>query len=437
MPGQLGVKETTVHLQGQPLQKGTVYTGMFRSWLRPLSANSLQLFLNQLLSLVVFLLLAKHLSKHEFGFLNGMLGFFLVAYGILSFGIDQLLMQRTAAGGPRSQLLGSGLIHYLFVAIIFFILLAAAAIFNWVPRGGLLLALALGKTSLFLAQLYKSITTGQERFQRLLAMSILANACKAAGLLLLIYLGHTSLRHVVIVFALAEIMELAACIVIYHRKEPWPNWSSPQKRYRSLLAESMPQLGTVFFAAALARFDWLYLGFRSSASELAEYSFAYKVFELAQLPLLVVAPMLVPRFTRLFQNNESLSPMRRLLFAELVFALFTVAMLNLCWVPLAGWASQGNYGAVNSRTIAWLSAALPVLYYNNWLWSAHFAQGRTTFIFRSFLLTFAVNVLGNLLLVPAWGKEGAAASFLGALVVQTVVYHAKATTVWRVETKQA
>jgi peptidoglycan biosynthesis protein MviN/MurJ (putative lipid II flippase) len=43
-------------------------------------------------------------------------------------------------------------------------------------------------------------------------------------------------------------------------------------------------------------------------------------------------------------------------------------------------------------------------------------------IFNSFLLTFAVNVVGDLVLIPFYKNEGAALAFLLACLVQGVFY---------------
>ena len=75
--------------------------------------------------------------------------------------------------------------------------------------------------------------------------------------------------------------------------------------YLKLLKESLPQAGVVIFTSSIARFDWIFLGILASNIALAEYSFAFKIFEVATLPLLVIAPILIPRFTRLFYTAAS------------------------------------------------------------------------------------------------------------------------------------
>jgi O-antigen/teichoic acid export membrane protein len=424
-------------LQGKQLfSPECVCSVMLRSLWKPLSANGLQLLLNQVLSLCLFVLLARHLDKEAFGRLNGMLATLLLAFGVLSFGIDQLLVRKVASGEDPSPWLGTMLLHNVISGLIFLLLLLFTPLFMPGNLATCLLLLAMGKWALFLGTAFKSVVTGQERFRPLLFMSVTSNIVKTGGLWLLLRQHTIDLPRIALLFALADGLEAVCCFLVYRHRHTKPVFRGSRTRYRALLLEARPQLGTVIFAAALARFDWLYLGASCPAKELAEYSFAYKAFEIAQLPLLVIAPVLVPRFTRLLQTGSGETFLRRLLRTELLLAAVSVLALNAAWTPLAGWISGGKYGAVNRGTIALLSLALPILYYNNFLWSLHFASGRTGLIFRLFALTFLVNAAANWLLVPLWQKEGAAASFLLALLVQTAAYHLYADPAWRLRTRR-
>ncbi|RYY39138.1 MAG: hypothetical protein EOO08_11450 [Chitinophagaceae bacterium] len=404
---------------------------MLRNARAALTASSLQQLINQGASLAIFLLLARSLDKTQFGVLNGVLALLLLAFGILSFGIDQLLVRKAAAGEDPARLLRIGLMHNGIAAALLYTFLLLATAFRPDLPVSALLVLGAGKSLTFLAQVCKSIVTGQERFRRLLAMSLAANGGKVIGLFWLSLYGPLLWRDVLIVFLVSDALEALSCFRAF-RDEPRKSVRNSRMKYRSLLREALPQLGTVVFAAALARFDWLYLGAVTNAKTLAEYSFAYKAFELAQLPLLIIAPLLVPRFTRLLQTGAGAKGLRLLRQTELLIALLTVVAINASWVPVANWASNGKYGIACRGTVLWLSLALPVLYYNNYLWSLLFAQGRTALIFRVFAASFSVNVIGNVLLVPVFQKEGAAMAFTGALLLQTIVYHWKAHPHWRI-----
>ena len=71
---------------------------MNRKLTRDLSANALQLILNQLFGLVIFYVLSTSLNKTEFGQLNLALAILLAVFNILSLGIDQLIVKKIASG---------------------------------------------------------------------------------------------------------------------------------------------------------------------------------------------------------------------------------------------------------------------------------------------------------------------------------------------------
>jgi O-antigen/teichoic acid export membrane protein len=404
----------------------TFLPAMLRSLLPKLSANTIQVFVNQGLSLLVFLLLARYLDKSAFGSLNLALAILFVIFGILSFGMDQLLVRKTAQGEPVSQWLSVVLFHYGVLGLAALIGLGLIAYFGGAtPTQTILFALCAGKLAFSLSMPFKSIAIGEERFSRLLAMSVVANSVRVAGLALL-WAGQTvTLMQACAVFVLADAAELLACVLLSRRHLAGFAGGFSLARYRAIGAESLPLVGTMVFSFALARFDWIFIGAVGTGSQLAEYSFAYKVFELSLLPLYVVAPLLLPRFTRAHGggSGNGLIPVYQM---EMIVAGATVFLLNGLWEPAANFLSDGKYGSVNTGTILALSVSIPLLYLNNFLWSFHFAAGRTRFILACFAACFLVDAGLTAVLVPVFGNVGAAVAYLVAIGVQTVLYYRRA-----------
>jgi O-antigen/teichoic acid export membrane protein len=229
------------------------------------------------------------------------------------------------------------------------------------------------------------------------------------------------------VFIAGDTLELAFSIYLFNRyiRIPIaPRWNKVE--YVQLLHQSLPQVGVVLITSALARFDWLFIGFMVSAVKLAEYSFAYKVFEISTLPLLAVAPLLIPRFTKLFKKeNYSEGNLKLIIRIEMIIAAFTGLLLNMCWNPIIDLLTAGKYGAVNTKTIFILSLCLPLLYFMNFLWTIYFVQNRMKMILYIFLVTFGVNIIGDLLLIPFFKNEGAAIAFLASCLIQAALFAIK------------
>jgi len=118
----------------------------------------------------------------------------------------------------------------------------------------------------------------------------------------------------------------------------------------------------------MARLDWIFLGLMASNIILANYSFAYKVFEVSTLPLLIIAPLLMPRFTKIFRagavvDDKKMNELFILLRYEMIIACGVALALNILWVPVIDFITHNKYGAVNKQTILILSLCLPFLYF--------------------------------------------------------------------------
>jgi O-antigen/teichoic acid export membrane protein len=138
---------------------------------------------------------------------------------------------------------------------------------------------------------------------------------------------------------------------------------------------------------------------------------------------LAIAPILIPRFTKLFQQTDfKVDELKLLIRAEMIVAALVGLIINVCWAPVIDEITSGKYGSVNVKTIFILTLCMPFLYINNFLWTIFFAQGRLKAILVSFIITLVVNVGFDVILIPIFKNEGAAFAFLLACLVQTIYY---------------
>jgi O-antigen/teichoic acid export membrane protein len=272
------------------------------------------------------------------------------------------------------------------------------------------------------------LATGLEKFRELFFMSVISNTIRGTALLLLLLLHDMSAGNVLIIFIAGDLSELLLCIII-----AGPLLKSPYKIRRNkriqllLLKESLPQTGVVIFTAIMSRFDWILIGLLISSSKLAEYSFAWKAFELATLPLLIIAPIMIPLFTRMFKLPGNIAGLSFFLEWQIIIAAFIALLLNVCWIPAIDFITDGKYGAVNAGTIFLLSLSMPLLYFNNYLWTINFAKGNLKLIFFIMAVSFAVNIAGCSILIPRYKNEGAAFAYFLTLLVQLILYVQKST----------
>jgi len=394
--------------------------------IKNLSANTLQLIINQLSGLVIFYILSISLDKTSFGEINLVLALMLASFSILAFGIEQVSVRKIAAGEDRQLVLSLYIIHVLITGVLFYglLLLGKLVFSSYISYYNIVLLIGIGKTAVHFTMPFKQAAVGMERFRLLARMSVVTNLTRAFALIVLAFFHQVGLYTVIAVFVCGDILELLTGFYFFKQETGLPTtlkWNG--KAYAALLKESLPQLGVVVITSALARFDWIFIGLFVSAVKLAEYSFAYKVFELSTLPLLAIAPILIPWFTRLFKNGEpGIENLKLLGRVEMIIASFTVLMLNICWTPVIGPLTHGKYGAVNEHTILILSLCIPLQYLCNLLWTMYFAKGQLKLILTAFIITFSVNILGDIVLIPLYKNEGAAIACLAGFAVQMTFY---------------
>ncbi|HTI58386.1 oligosaccharide flippase family protein [Mucilaginibacter sp.] len=394
-----------------------------------LSANTLQLVINQLSGLVIFYVLSVGLDKNTFGEINLALALMLTSFSILAFGIEQVSVRKIAGGDSPQQVLSLYIIHVLITGCLFYSLLLLGRLFfsSHISYYNIVLLIGIGKTAIHFSMPFKQVAVGMERFGLLARMCVVTNLSRAIGLIVLSLLHLVNLQTVLFVFVGGDVLELLTGIYIFKKETGLPaalQWNG--KAYLTLLKESLPQLGVVLITSALARFDWIFIGIFVSALKLAEYSFAYKVFELSGLPLLAIAPVLIPWFTRIFKNGSpNPANLKLLARAEMVVASFTILLVNICWTPFIDPLTHGKYGSVNERTIFLLSLCIPLQYLCNLLWTIYFAKGQLKLILRAFVITLCVNITCDIILIPLYKNEGAAIACLAGFIAQSIYYLSK------------
>jgi O-antigen/teichoic acid export membrane protein len=402
---------------------------MKRKIVQNLSANTLQLVINQAFGVLMFYVLSISLDKNSFGLVNLALTIVFTAFNILSFGIDQVVVKKVANGDDPRSTLSLYLFHVLFTGLLFYgvLLLGKMLFVNNNLLYQLILFIGAGKFMIFLSTPLKQIAGGMEKFKLLAYMLVVSNVVRGTALVIAAAFHLINLYNIMWIFIAGDTLELIFSICLFNKRiniPIIPKWNKAE--YIQLLRQSLPQVGVVLITSALARFDWMFIGFMVSAVKLAEYSFAYKVFEISTLPLLAIAPLLIPRFTRLFKNeNYNKGNLKLIVRLEMIIASFTGLLVNMCWNPIVDLITKGKYGAVNINTIFILSLCLPFLYLMNFFWTIYFVQNRLKMILRVFLITFAVNVAGDLILIPFFKNEGAAIAFLASCIVQVVLFVAK------------
>lgn len=404
---------------------------MNRKFIRDISASSLQVVINQLLGLLVFLLTSIYLSKEVYGEFNWSIAVLTFATTVLSFRLEQIVVKKTAAGEDSSRIMTLFLLHVLLTgAGLYALLLVSSMIFpGFFAIHDLLLLVGISQVTSYFSSPFKQAANGKERFDYLAVMSSAANLVRSAGLCVLLLFSHITIKWVLLLFIASSVFELLVSYYLVTRSMKIPlNYRVRFKDYLLLLKESLPQLGAALLMAGITRIDWILLGIFATTGITAEYSFAYRVYELSPFPLLIIAPVLLSRFSRLLANDqketfeEKKKEIGLLVRGEMIAATLIPLVLNICWVPLIDYITHNKYGASNKWIFLVLSCCIPFQYISNLLWSYSFAQHQLKQIFRITLVTFCVVVVGDFVMIPVYGAKGAAGVYLAAIIIEYLNY---------------
>src|SRR5258708_10805635 len=130
-----------------------------------LSANTLQLIINQLLGLVIFYILSTGLDKNSFGQINLALALMLAIFNILSFGIDQIAVRKLASGEHLKTVLSLYLTHVLITGLAFYgLLLAGWFLFPFINDYDVILLIGYGKLMIYFSTPFKQSPIEVKRF---------------------------------------------------------------------------------------------------------------------------------------------------------------------------------------------------------------------------------------------------------------------------------
>ncbi len=399
--------------------------------IKDISASTTQVILNQALGVLIFIITSRYLDKPVYGELNWSLAILVFFTTVLSLRLEQIIVKKVASGDDPSKMLTLFSGHILFSGIIFYLALLAGNFFFpiFFNHHSLLLILAISQLFSFFSMPFKQLASGKGKFGWLAVMSSVANLIRAVWLLCVVLFSSLDIHQVLVIYIISSLTEwIISIIVVQYKLQVRITTRWMMKDYFILLHESLPQIGVVFLNACIARIDWILLGIFSTQAITAEYSFAYKVFELSPIPILIIGPVLLTRFSGYFQHNtdelltEKQMDLGFLIRIEMILATFLPLLLNIAWAPLMDMLTQNKYGSVNKTTFLLLSCCIPLQYLVNLFWTIHFSQNHLSLILKVTAVTCMVIVVGDLFMIPLFNAKGAALTYLTAMAVEYVVY---------------
>jgi len=402
-----------------------------KKFLRDVSASGIQVVVTQVANLIIFYLISKYISKEEFGFYNWSVALCSTIITVMSLGMDLVYVKRVASDIKTETTISLHLFHTLLsTAILIASGTVILTIFPDLLEFHILFLLVLINQSIFsITNSIKLCLNGYEKYNQLAKLSIIISITKVGSIISLFLFKKFTIEFIILAFIANYIIEF---VISYYLTNSVLNYFiRPRlyfREYKLLIIESFPQLGTVLFDSALARLDWILMGIIATSVKTAEYTFAFKIFEISKMPYLVIAPILLTRFSKLFKNNKILNENEKInldnLFKVEIFVAVLIPIIAIAvWPDLFDLITDGKYGTTTALTYIILALCIPMHYSTNFLWTMAFTQGQLKMIFVVTIITSSLNILLNLSLIPFFNSEGAAISFLISTIIQVILYH--------------
>ncbi|OSZ79578.1 hypothetical protein CAP35_15405 [Chitinophagaceae bacterium IBVUCB1] len=400
-----------------------------KSLLSKVFSSGLQAIAVQVLGGIFFILILLFLPKDESGAIAWANNVALVLTMALSFGMDQVVVRRIAASDRSDWAAPAYFFHLLILNIISFAILSSISLVasNNLGSGmNLLPWMFLVQGLLYIAAPLKFFFNAKQQFKPYAIIAIISNTAKLFIGLLLIYYSNLTTANAIITLIACSLFELLALLlyIIIKRKFSFAfKWIA----YTKLIKESSAQFIAVLFDAIHARADVILIGIITTNAITAEYTLAYRAYEITKLPLTVIGPILLARLSRRFAlsstaDTETKAKLQHILMLEGFLSTMIPLVLNILWSPLLDSMFDKKFGTVNAQVFLILSICIPLQFYINLLWTMCFSARKYRQISTIIGATAVLNILLNLAFIPIWQGTGAAIAFFITVVAQLIAY---------------
>lgn len=405
------------------------YSQVSGKLLKSFFSSGLQAISIQVLGVIFLGIVSYYLSEEQFGIISWANAVAIFITTVLGFGLEQIVVRRIAASKTSDWAAAAFLFHafvgsLLGVAAVFLF----SNLFSGQNEGMPYLPLFfVAQAFLFLVVPLKQFLNAKHIFTPYGITAIVSNLLKIALLYFLLKnntLSITTVSYVLIVSGSIEFISM----LVYVLNKTDLKLRFRKKAYYKLIKEATPQYISAIFDSTLSRLDWILLGIIGTFAATGGYSFAYRAYELARLPIVIIAPVILNIFARLLVGGGKLGDDKQDLVKQIFAVQMYLAMLiplafNFIWSPVLDWAFDGKYGSSNSFEFLVLSVCIPIHFFINLLWTLSFSAKKYRKISTITIITAISNLVLNLILMPKYGGAGAAIAYLVTTCIQATLYY--------------
>lgn len=394
--------------------------------LKNLFSSGLQAVAIQLLGVFFFIYLSFHLSKEEFGIISFMNARAMFIITFLSLGMEQIVIRRIASSKSSDWAAAAYLIHAIVSSVVTIAVLYVLGLTITEWKGAHILTwFFTAQALIFMGTPLKQFLNAKEKFAPYGIIAIISNIGKLVLAWFLLTKHLLDIYGVIWILIGCSLFEFIA-LLIYTLATTSFSFKFRFSAYLKLVKESRAQFLSVIFDSGLSRIDWILLSIISTNAITGDYTFAYRAFELARLPIVIIAPIILSRFSRILATSGKLDDERRgqfnnLLSIEMFLAVCIPLLLNIVWSPFIGYVFDNKYGPSNAVEFAMLSASIPLHFLINLFWTVSFSAKKYRQVSTITIIAAIANLVLNLVLIPVYGGAGAAMAFVVTSLVQAIL----------------
>ncbi len=400
--------------------------------IKSLFSSGLQAISVQVLGVVFLGIVAYYLSDEEFGIISWANALSMFITTIIGFGLEQVVVRRIAAS-PSSNWAAASFLFHVFIGSI--ISIAFVTIFSYTCANcgiavSYLPLFYVAQSVILLIVPLKQFLNAKHIFTPYGVIAIISNILKISIAFVLVKMSYLSVEVVALIFIGSSLLEFIALLIYILAKTDF-SFRFKMQAYKKLIKEATPQYLSAIFDTTLSRIDWILLGIIGvSFAATAAYSFAYRAYELARLPIVIIAPVILNIFANQLAKDGRLSEEKKTIVndiftVEAFIAVLIPLVFSIIWAPVLDSIPNfaDKYGSKNEAEFIILSVCIPLHFFINLLWTLSFSARKYKKITTITVITAVSNVVLNLVLIPLYSSIGAAIAYFITTIIQAAFFY--------------
>jgi len=383
---------------------------------RRVARNSLVQFAGRGVTMVVSLgtltLLSRYLGPHEFGQYQLVIAFLLLL-NLSDLGISTIAARHLSTGErDPDEVMGNVLVIRAALALISTALVLTAALaFNYSSREKAAIAVAsLSFPFMLFSSSYASIFAARLRMEYAVLGNV-AQSLTSLALMSTVALSGGGLIKLLAAYD-AGFLVNSAVTLYFARKFVRPSFRFDPALIRTILRDAAPLGLAVIVIAVYSRIDIVLLKAFTDGDSVGYYSFAYRAVDLAAPLSLMFIGSVFPVLSNHHAAGERAAFKRVYQRSQDVLTIMGISLLTLMilfarpMVHVVG----GDKFAPSVTSLRILSMAFGLIWLSNLVDHSLIAAGKQRVLFWTACLGLGVNIAANIVLIPVYGSEGAAAA---------------------------